>query len=149
RVVNSGGWPPIAFIDEAPMQARNNSGHFLRADQSGPLRFVPGRHVSKNYFDVIRVPLVAGRMPDNDNELVINRTGASLLWPDSSALGRTVISGLSSQESESKLVVGIAPDLPSGDFTKIEPVAYTLTSEFASLAIVHSRDPRVGERFNN
>jgi hypothetical protein len=59
-----------------------------------------------------------------------------------------VISGFTSQDSETKTVVGIAPDLPSSDFTRLDPVAYTLPSPFVSQAMVHTRDLRIADRFN-
>jgi len=142
------GWPPLAYVGQAPMQERNNSGHFLRADPTTTRHFFPGRNVSDNYFNVIGVPLVAGRMAANGEEIVLNRTAASLLWPGESPLGRTVISGYTSRESQTQVVVGVAPDLPSSDFTRIEPVAYTPISELNAIVIVRSRDPRIGERFN-
>lgn len=146
--LEAGGWPPVTFLDEAPMQARNDRGHFLRSAPTASVRFFPGRNVSGNFFDVIKTPLLAGRMPSSDKEVVLNGTAAALLWPGESPLGRTVASGLTRQDSETKVVVGIAPDLPSSDFTRIEAVVYTRASDWASLAIVHSRDQRIGDRFN-
>jgi predicted permease len=148
-IVEAGGWPPLTLVDEAPMQARNDRGHFLRSTATGTLHFVPGRNVSGNYFDVIGRPLVAGRMPTAGNELVMNRTAAALLWSGEAPLGRTVVSGFNSQDSETMVVVGIAPDLPSSDFTRIGPVVYRPASDWAALVIVHSRDLRIGDRFND
>lgn len=146
--LQAGGWPETTFVGESPMQAQNNRGHMLRTTAAGARRFLPGRGVSENFFDVIGVPLVAGRMPANDEEIVLNRAAAALLWPGEAPLGQSVISELSREDRATRIVVGIAPDLPSREFTRIEPLVYSSPSEFSMIAIVHSRDGRIADRFN-
>ena len=148
KTVESGGWPPLAFIDEAPILARNNSGHFLRAAPDSPPYFFRGRRVSENYFDLIGVPLVAGRMPAADHEIVLNGAAAERLLPGESPVGRSLISALDSRDRKTDLVVGVAPDLPSGQIDRIDPVVYTRPSSFGTNVIVRTRDARIVDRFN-
>lgn len=148
EATTSDGWPAMAFVNEAPILAANNSGHFLRATPDSTRHFFRGRSVSETYFDLIGVPLVAGRMPANEDEIVLNKAAAARLWPGESPVGRSLVSGLNSRDSSTRLVVGVAPDLPSGQVDRIDPVVYSLPSPLFTMAIVRTRDPRIEDRFN-
>jgi putative ABC transport system permease protein len=148
KAVESGGWPPMAFINDAPILARNNWGFFLRAAPDSTPYFFRGRRVSDNYFDLIGVPLVAGRMSAADHEVVLNRAAAERLLPGESPVGRSLIASPGSRDRVTNLVVGVAPDLPSGQINRIDPVVYTHVSFFDTNVIVKTRDTSIVDRFN-
>jgi putative ABC transport system permease protein len=72
--------------------------------------------VSHNYFDLMRIPLVAGRSFDDGDRktsppvLVINQTMAKKLWPSEDAIGKRISFG---KENDPKwlTIVGIVGDV--------------------------------------
>jgi predicted permease len=72
--------------------------------------------VSHNYFELMRIPIVAGRgFDDGDRKsssraLVINRTMAQKLWPGESALGKRIAFG-KENDAAWLTIVGIVGDV--------------------------------------
>ncbi|MEO6223499.1 MAG: ABC transporter permease [Vicinamibacterales bacterium] len=143
-------WPPIALNQEAPV-ADDHFGMPLRTAPTAPVRFVARRGVTPNHFDVLGIPLVAGRTFDDrdDRELVVSRAVAELFWPGENPLGKTLFSGVRSSELQSHLVVGVVPDLPIRTLAKTDPVAYTMSQYFVDRALIRSLDPAVVERLRS
>jgi putative ABC transport system permease protein len=73
--------------------------------------------VEPNFFQVLRVPLIAGRSfgPDDarSGAIVVNEPLARHYWPDKSAVGKR----LRLQASDWRLVIGVVGDVKSGSFT--------------------------------
>ena len=63
--------------------------------------------VSAAYFGVLRVPLVAGRLPDAPEEVLVNEAMAAEFWPGRAPLGETLIVGGVSAAS-TRRVSGVA-----------------------------------------
>jgi hypothetical protein len=105
--------------------------------------------VSPNYFDVLGVRLLAGRTPQPGGatpEVVINRRMADLFWPGESPLGKTIDTGFRADAIVSRVVVGIAPDLPGRTIVDRRPTVYPPTSFVRPLLVVRSLDPDVVDR---
>ncbi len=85
------------------------------------------RRVSRDYFSILDIPIVKGRIPDSDaesREVVVNESAARVLWEGADPIGRTVESAMSRTEFWSYRVVGVAKDVPVRSMSEIEPVIY-------------------------
>jgi predicted permease len=140
-------WPPISFGQEPPV-SDDRFGMALRTSPAGRPRVVAVRSVTPNHFDVLGIKLLSGRTFDarDKRELVISREVADMFWPGENPIGRTLIDGFQSSDFETRVVVGIAPDLPVRTLANTDPVAYTGAQFFVDKAIVRSVDPAVVER---
>jgi predicted permease len=149
----SAAWPEIAFTDFHPIDDAPTSLVLHVPDGSGTrLESVLSRPVSTNYFDVLGVGLLAGRMPapgSGGREIVINRRAADLLWPGEDPLGKSIATGSRSDSLITRVVVGLAPDLPGRTIADRRPIAYP-SSNFAGSHgahfIVRSTDRRASAR---
>jgi putative ABC transport system permease protein len=76
-----------------------------------PVRVLP---VNDNYFSTLHIPVLQGRSftgqdrQDSPRVLILNRSAALQLWPDASAVGRTVV-----LDSTPFRVVGVVADVGS------------------------------------
>jgi putative ABC transport system permease protein len=101
-----------------------------RSDSAGPAAptMYSNGTVSHNYFDLMRIPLIAGRrFDDGDTKttprvLVINHTMAKLLWPGESALGKRIGFG-KENESAWLTIVGIVGDVKAAGIRGASPHA--------------------------
>lgn len=101
---------PVAVAASVPLDEMSfhtgvrRAGDPAESDQ--PTRFQP---VSANYFDVLDIPLKAGRTfrEGDPNEVVVNETLARVLWPDGGAVG-SYLAG--PDDAVGRQVVGIASD---------------------------------------
>jgi putative ABC transport system permease protein len=125
----SGGWliAPVRLPEQSPDAER------LAHVQS----------VSTGYFDVLHIPLKAGRLFDpnaGSNEVVINETLARLLWPEGTALGQQFLT-----RGDARRVVGVVRDAYTESLDHVEPTLY----EHARGAVSHlllRDDPSAAER---
>ncbi len=135
-------WPALTLADTTPIFDFSFSRTLRRAGPHGDQLFeVPVRGVSNNYFDVLGLRILAGRMPVQGapvRELALNARAAALLWPGESPLGRTLKIGDRVSELVEVVVVGVVPDLPTTAINVLEPVAYTRSRMYSSLVIVRS-----------
>ncbi|HKP86351.1 MAG TPA: ABC transporter permease [Blastocatellia bacterium] len=101
RIERLPGVKGAATTDLLPLSGGGNTGSFLVEGQPAPS---PGdknegnlRTVSPDYFSVMRIPLIEGRLfneRDNmsaPNVLVINKTMADRVFPDGTAIGSRVV----------------------------------------------------------
>jgi len=143
-------WPALALADIAPIFDFSFSRTLRRPGPTGDELFdVPVRGVSDNYFDVLGVGVLAGRMPNQnapDRELALNSLAASLLWPGVNPLGKTLKVGDRAPELVEFVVVGVVPDLPTTAINVLEPVAYWRSRMLSSLVIVRSTEPEALQR---
>jgi putative ABC transport system permease protein len=110
--------------------------------------------VSHNYFELMRIPLVAGRRFDDTDSrttpaaLVINETMAKKLWPGESALGKRIGFG-PADKSRWLTIVGIVGDVKAAGIRSTAPHAdYQLyqsdrqsSFEYGALVLKTSIDP--------
>jgi hypothetical protein len=95
-------------------------------------------HVTPGYFDLLRIPIVAGRIFDAgsaDGDVVINESLARMLWPGEPAEGRVFLDG----EAE-KRVIGVVADARTELFNVASPAFYQATGAFS--AVIVRNDPR-------
>jgi MacB-like periplasmic core domain len=89
------------------------------------------RPVSRNYFAVLGIAIVAGRVPDNDtdqHELVISEAAARELWRSDDPIGRTLLHATGRSSFERCTVVGVAKDVPVRSMNTVEAVIYRAPS---------------------
>jgi putative ABC transport system permease protein len=93
-------WGPITIEGRAPAPGEA----FLNAD----MRMVAGR-----YFEALQIPLVAGRLFDDHDTrtgqrvVIVDAFMAQQLWPNESALGKRIRTGLAASTSPWLTVVGV------------------------------------------
>ena len=140
-------WPPLSFAQSPPVFDDRYS-MFLRTTPTSPIKVVTRRNVTANHFDVLGIALFAGRTFDerDEREIVISREVAEGFWPGESPIGRTLIEGSNSRNTRTRVVVGIAPDLPVRTLSNTDPVAYAMTSFFVDRGLLRGTDPRAVER---
>ena len=153
-------------VDEAaavfllPFSGGNVSSSFRIHDRPEPaLGEEPSasiQSVSHQYFDLLRLPIVAGRgfdasdTPDSEPVAVINESTARLYWPDESPVGRMFRSGVSLDDQESpseRRIVGVVADSRHRSLKRSpEPSIYMPARQFADpvdvRAVAHERRPR-------
>jgi predicted permease len=140
-------WPPLALSQEPPI-IDDRYGFVFRTGPTQPARVVARRGVTPNYFDVLGITLQAGRTfdPRDDREVVLSREAAEMYYPGENPLGRTLISGTRSDQFQSYVIVGVAPDLPVRTLSHSDPVAYSMSQYVVDRALLRSLDPAVVER---
>jgi predicted permease len=136
-------WPALAMGETRPI-VDDRYGIPLRTTPTAPVQMVARRGISPDYFDTLGIQLLAGRAPamdDDHREIVLNRSTAELLWPGESPIGKTLISGMRSDDWKTHIVVGVAPDLPLRSLARTEPVAYLTSQLVSDVLLVRSLDP--------
>jgi predicted permease len=111
---------------------------------------VSGVGVSPGYFDLLGMPMLAGRAftsGERAGALVVNEAVAQRLWPGQAAIGRALVAGpepVVAPELVGRVVVGVVRD--RGLSGSHAPVAYYPASA-GSLRVLLARDPaRIGWR---
>ena len=103
----------LAFV--VPLSGEAEGGRFWLPDQFGDehqIR-VNRNYVTPEFFDTLRMPLVAGRnfdqrdRPGTSGVLIVNETFARRTWPGQNAVGQRLVLGVSRFPFE---VVGVARD---------------------------------------
>jgi predicted permease len=125
------GLPPFGLAEQEPLTAT------FRAGAATPYGWINLHSVSPGYFDVLRIPLVAGRNLDNGREdlILVNETMARRYW-NGDAIGRRFKVGDHPRE-----VIGIVKDTfstPSG-LERIDPLLYELVPHRRTWASGYSR----------
>ena len=125
--LESAGASPVGVVDVAPV--RYNSIRMmirLPGEPDALYRPVVPRSVSGGYFQVLGIPIVAGRSFDERSaerrEVVVNEALARSVWPDSKAVGATFVD---SRKGESYTVIGVARDSHDTGLGDVPPVLYT------------------------
>jgi hypothetical protein len=143
----------VAFADEPPFWDTNLVMMARRPEAPGTIQQVLMRHVSRDYFSVLDIPIVKGRVPDRDTEsreLVVNEAAARALWGSADPIGRTLESAISRTEFEPFTVVGIAKNVPLRSMSEIEPVVYRAPdwspADGTGTFLVRGGPPGVGHR---
>jgi predicted permease len=85
-------------------------------------RVLLSMNVSPTYFDVLRIPLVAGRRfrrGEESTSIIVNQTAAQQYWHGQNPIGRTLTCGGHARE-----VVGVARDVYLSGLDQIEPTVF-------------------------
>lgn len=121
---------PVAVSELPPFDVGNSVMMVHRPDEAvGVYHPILARPVSANYFAVLGIPLVEGRVPTSDtdsHEIVVNEAAARQLWPNEDPLGRTLQSAQTRTTLEVYTVVGVARDVPVRTMSEVEPVIYPM-----------------------
>jgi putative ABC transport system permease protein len=116
--------PATAVSNDVPM---GNSRSFTSLRRTGEPaernRMIQMHDVTGTYFDVLGIPIVAGRnftRADAGRDVVLlNETAARSLWGTENAVGKTIDSNRKAWE-----VIGIVKDVYTTDFNTIGPTMY-------------------------
>jgi predicted permease len=114
--VGTTGIVPLAHV------TASQGGIRLASEPVSAGRTVDLQTVSPAYFDVLHLPVVAGRAftaADGGDALVVNETLARTLWPDRVAVGRTFVAG-----SNTCLVVGVVKDAYLTSLDRVPPAMF-------------------------
>jgi predicted permease len=143
----------VALADAPPFWQVNFVMVARRPESPDTIQRILMRGVSRNYFDVLGIPIVRGRIPDSEvesRELVVNESAARVLWAGADPIGRTLESAMSQTEFLTYRVVGIAKDVPVRSMSEIEPVIYRMPEwwliDGATTLLVRGGPPGAGQR---
>jgi hypothetical protein len=113
-------FPPFASTNYVMMLRRPDepagAGHMLLT-----------RSVTPNYFALLGVPIVKGRVQQRNagsTEIVVSEAVARMLWPGADPIGQTLQNFLGPAESETVRVVGVAKDVAIRSMSGLDPVIY-------------------------
>ena len=122
---------PVAMAPHGPLNdAPYVMDVILAGENPDAARMVLRRGASNRYFDILRVPLVAGRMYTSDaaGEAVVNETFARTYWRGVDPLGQTLREiNRKGAVAQTHTVVGVVRDAYMTGFDKISPVVFTPT----------------------
>ena len=107
-------------------------------------RLVEYQEVSSGYFEVLRIPFLAGRNVESGDErshgILVNRAMASQFWGDVNAIGKAVI--VNGERCE---VIGVVRDAYTDGLDGIEPLVYQpFGGRFLPKLLVRSNTSAVG-----
>ena len=125
-LAQSSDLPATALTTDAPM-ANSRSWTSMRRGGEAPDRdrMVQMHEVTAGYFEVLGIPLVAGRSFTRDdrgrNVVLLNETAAHRFWGAESPVGKTIDSNGKTWE-----VAGVVKDAYTTDLNTIEPTMYWL-----------------------
>ena len=137
QAVDEAGIGPIGATAFVPFGSYDAS-HNLRVPGEGPPRTYRAvtHRISPGYFEVLGIPIVAGRLLEQTGlpgDVVANESLAQLLWPRQSALGRTFL------DDGEKRIVGIVADAHTELYERVSPTYYQPVESFSRILV---RDDR-------
>jgi predicted permease len=114
----------------------------LAGESKDRARIVEFQEVTPGYFDVLRIPIVAGRtLTQDDAGILLNEAAAARYWPGESAVGRSVVIGETPRQ-----VVGVVKDTYTSDLDRIEPMFYQpFSGTRISKVLIRSSAPAAAE----
>jgi predicted permease len=123
------GLPPPGAASLLPLSSsRMTTGVRRPGEDEGANLSALTLDVSPGYFDVLRVPITAGRVftdADGPDAVVINESLANRLWPGESAVGRTLLGGGGGFE---RRIVGVAAGAYLTSLDRVEPTLFRRVS---------------------
>jgi putative ABC transport system permease protein len=142
---------PVAFTGLPPFSEANSVMMARRLDvASSVIHRILTRDVSRDYFGVLGIAIVKGRLPEDEfasREVVVNESAARMLWPDAEPVGKMLENVISRTELLEYRVVGVVEDVPVRSMSEIEPVVYQMPYwPVASTLLVRSAAPGVSQR---
>jgi predicted permease len=123
---NPGGLP-IGLADWEPFEGSSGEAPVRIPGQGSEQASVVNTiGVSAGYFDVLRIPIAAGRnfsaTDSGSRPVLINETLARRLWPNEIAVGKTFLSG--DREPVEHVVVGVVKDALTDRVDRVAPTFY-------------------------
>jgi predicted permease len=133
--------PPAALSKDAPLERSTSSTSVrLTSEDDRKRKIVIFHEVSGAYFDVLRIPVLAGRnFVEQDAGrpvMMINETLAKQYWPAESAVGKTLVWDAPSPRE----VVGVVKDAYTTDLGSIRPTIYSPMAGRFGMPLVLLRD---------
>lgn len=127
--LESTGGEPVGLASYPPLN-RSPLVMSMTLPHEGPLarRSVRLRPVSRGYFDVLGIPMAAGRMFESRarGEAVVNETFARTFWPGENPLGRIVNDVDSAGVIEQPYtIIGVVRDAYLTSLDEVEPTIFT------------------------
>jgi predicted permease len=118
------GLPAFGVTMDAPMaRSRSWTNFNLTGEPPEKQRMVQFHEVTSGYFDVLGIPVVAGRNFVREDfgrtVAMVNETAAKANWPGQNPLGKTFDQGSKTWE-----VVGVAQDAYTTDLNAVQPTLY-------------------------
>lgn len=127
------GVEAVAITSVTPLTGEMSGEGLVRTDNPVPRGQAPianRRFISPGYFDVMRIPLLAGREfterdRENSRVVILSEKAAKSVWPDENPLGRKI-----SHWGHDYTVVGIAADARINDLKRNAAVYYLPVWDF-------------------
>jgi macrolide transport system ATP-binding/permease protein len=120
---SAGGLPTLGLTMDAPMANSRSWTNFNLSGEREKQRMVQFHEVTSGYFDVLGIPVVAGRNFVSEdfgrNVAMVNETAAKANWPGQNPVGKTF-----EQDVKTWEVVGVARDAYTTDLNTVQPTLY-------------------------
>jgi predicted permease len=121
--------PPVGVASWEPLSGSQGGAPVRHPGQTeDEARNVRSTGVSGGYFDVLRIPIVAGRnfAPNETGPrpVVVNQRFAALLWPGQDPIGRRFLSRY--KDPLEHEVVGVAKDVMTDRVDGVDPTFYMI-----------------------
>ena len=134
---------PIGLVDWEPFEGSSASTAVRLPGQGVAQAFeVSTTGVSAGYFEVLNIPIVAGRnfsaTDTGVRPVLVNETLARRLWPNEGAVGKTYLSG--SRDPVEHVVVGVVKDARTARVDGVEPTFYRVLDGAPGTLLVRGDD---------
>jgi predicted permease len=127
---------PFAFASSEPLPVNHGIAAIRIPGHSTEQQWLPMESVSAGYFDLLRIPIVAGRSFDTTDvtrqEVLVNESFVRRFWREVNPIGRTLAIG-----SDVCEVVGVVKDAHTARLDQVEPTVYrSFASDPAAVALI-------------
>ena len=130
---------PFAFASPEPLSVNHGIAAVRIPGHSTEQQWLSMASVSAGYFDLLRIPLVAGRSFDMadvtrplEEEVLVNESFVRRFWREGNPIGRTLAIG-----SEVCEVVGVVKDAHTARLDQVEPTVYRpFASDAAAVVLI-------------
>ena len=129
---------PIGFVQFTPLSRAVHEAEIAVA--GAQTSFAEANWTSRSYFELLRIPLVAGRWFSASGEVLVNETFARVYWPTASAVGQTFF-----DRKTQYRVVGIVRDTFQTRLDRVTPMYFAPTRATQKL-LVRSSAPDLPAR---
>ncbi|MGH9410692.1 MAG: ADOP family duplicated permease [Vicinamibacterales bacterium] len=142
-----GSLGPVALTNTVPLgDARNMTSVRLPGQDEKQSHIIQIEAVSPAYFNILRIPVVAGRQLEATDRsrgaITINEAMARRDWPASSPIGQTVVLG--GRGDRPREIVGVVRNAETTALGTVDPVYYEITRGGLSTRLLlrtGTRDP--------
>jgi putative ABC transport system permease protein len=137
--------PPVGVASWEPLSGSRGGAPVRHPGQTADeARNARSTGVSSGYFDVLRIPIVAGRnfAPNEagSRPVVVNQRFAALLWPGQDPIGRRFLSR--HKDPLEHEVIGVAKDVMTDRMDGVEPTFYRIfESALEPKLLMRTSDP--------
>ena len=122
RLKSTGSVQDVTLADELPMISGGGTTEQVQTDDTSVV--VRTQRVGVGFFDTMGIPIKRGRAfagmeRESLNQIVVNETLASRIWPAQDPIGKEVVT-----EGRRHEVIGVVQDIASGIFPIVQPVVF-------------------------